>query len=81
MAGEYSRASKTARKKRPSAEVRAQEEFDQTYLRLHGWWVSDCGWRHRTLRYPWPLIDAKRVTEEAEAGMMDAAHRSLRGEG
>jgi len=66
--------------RRPSAEVRAQTEFDETYLRLHGWWQSDEGWRHRAYAYPWPVADAKRITEETEAGEMDLVNRMLRGE-
>lgn len=52
-----------------SAELREQARVDADYLRQRGWWPSPEGWRHRALLFPWPLQDAKRVTEEAETGV------------
>lgn len=77
---DYTRASKGAKKKRVSSEVRAQEELGVTYLRVHGWWASDGGWRHRAYDHPWPMGDAKLVTEEAEGGAQGLVYRMLRGE-
>lgn len=76
MGAEYTRAST---KKCPSAGVRAQEEQDADTLRLAGFWESDCGWRHKALKFPWPKADAVKLAAEAAAGGQDVAHRALRG--
>ncbi len=65
--------------RRPSAEVRAQEEADAILLKVHGFWRSDGGWRHRNLTGCWPTYDAKTLIEEADSGMQDAACAALRG--
>ena len=75
------------KKKRRSAEVRAQEEQDELYLKTYGWWKGPDGWRHRRLGFVWPIADAKRATEDAQAldenqkhVHNDLVHRALRGE-
>lgn len=58
-------------KTRASAEVRALREQSETLLRLNGWWQSDCGWRHRSLGFAWPLQYALQLERDAE----DEGHR------
>jgi len=63
-----------------SAKSRVAREQVESYLREKGWWLSDDGWRHGALKFPWPLGGAGRLQAEADEGGQDPIHRSLRGE-
>jgi hypothetical protein len=63
-----------------SAAKRARLRQTEVWLVESGWWVSDCGWRHPRLFYPWPALHAVRLQKETDEGGQDVAHRMLRGE-
>ena len=67
-------------KKRKKLGVPDPEKFLTNRLMEAGWWLSDEGWRHKELHWPWPAQQAIRLQEEAEEGQHEAAHRMLRGE-
>lgn len=50
------------------------------FLRMTGWFPAPDGWRHKSLRFPWPAADANQLQKEAEAGKQDLVYRMLRGE-
>ncbi len=58
-----------------------------SYLRGHGWMPCEINpktlrmlWKHPRLKYPWPTMAAKQLTDECYEGSNDTAHRLLRGE-
>jgi len=57
-----------------------------SYLRAHGWVQQPpdkrgrVEWRHRNLTWPWSATAAHQLQRETNEGMMDPAHRLLRGE-
>ena len=56
------------------------------YLRASGWVQQPRQkgrkpeWRHKAMHWPWTTLTAAQLQRETDEGMMDPAHRMLRGE-
>lgn len=59
---------------------KVEEEHWTNVLLKAGWWLSDDGWRHKNLVWPWSTTAAAQLQREADEGRADFIHRMLRGE-